>query len=210
MPQTSDQQNGKKMTYKKVSFDVNEIAPDAPEGEWKASIPRGKCKVQPTKEDRYPMIIIPVRLDKTDEEGANYAKALGTELSAMVVFFDDEKAKAARMSKLRLRQICEALDIDLDLIPKEITDPDNDLEPLIRALEGQKNFTVWTKHQTRRDTGEVVTELLFNNPKGVLKSASDDDDDDSNSDRDEDEDEKPSKPVKKAPAKKKAANNKKS
>lgn len=169
MASNGTQTHGKKMEYKQVSnFDVNEIAPDAPAGEWGVSIPRGKCKVQPTKEEHYPMLIVPVRLDKTEEEGEEFTKALGSELSAMIVFFGDEKPRAARMSKLRLRQLCEAAEVDLDVIPKKLTDPENDLEPLIRALEGKK-FKAWTKLQTRKDTGEVVTDLLFQNPNAPIK-----------------------------------------
>ncbi len=171
------QTNQKKMEYKKVSFDVNEIAPDAPAGEWRVSIPRGKCKVQPTKEDHYPMLIVPIRLDSTEEDEEVYTKALATELSVMIVFFGDEKARAAKMSKLRLRQLCEATDVDLDLVPKVLEDPEADLEPLIRALEGSK-FTAWTVLTTRKDTGEVTTEVRFQDPKGTLKAAGGDDDDD--------------------------------
>ena len=188
----------KKMEYKRVKFDVNEIAPDAPEGEWAASIPRGKCKVQPTKEDRYPMLIVPVRLDGTEEEDESHQKALGAELSAMIVFFGDEKARAARMSKIRLRQLCEAADVDLDVIPKDIEDPENDLEPLIKALEGKK-FTVWTRLTTRKDTGETVTELVFQNPNKPLSR------DDEEEEEEEEEEEKPRGAKKKTPAKKPAA-----
>ena len=180
---TAGRQSGKKMEYRKVSFDVTEIAPDAPEGEWEVSIPRGKCKVQPTQKDNFPMLIVPVRLDGTDEEGEQFEKALGVELSTMIVFFDNTNARAARMSKMRLRQLCEAADVDLDVIPKEIgDDPPNELEPLIRALEGSK-FTAWTRLSTRKDTGEVVTELVFLDPSNTLTAASDDDDDDDYDDR---------------------------
>jgi len=189
--------NQKKMEYKRVKFDVNEIAPDAPAGEWKVSIPRGKCKVQPTKEDRYPMLIVPIRLEGTEEESETYTKALGAELSSMIVFFGDEKARAARMSKLRLRQLCEAADVDLDVIPKDLEDPEADLEPLIRALEGKK-FTAWTRLTTRKDTGEVTTELIFQNPNKTLAAAGGDDDD-------EDDDDTPQRGGKSASAKKKPA-----
>jgi hypothetical protein len=175
---TASRQSGKKMEYRKVSFDVTEIAPDAPEGEWQVSIPRGKCKVQPTQKDNFPMLIVPVRLDGTDEEGEQFEKALGVELSTMIVFFDNSNARAARMSKMRLRQLCEAADVDLDTIPKEIgDDPPNELEPLIRALEGAK-FTAWTRLSTRKDTGEVTSELVFVDPSGALVAGDDDDDDD--------------------------------
>jgi hypothetical protein len=192
------QNNAKqKMEYRKVKFDVNEIAPDAPAGEWAVSIPRGKCKVQPTKEDRYPMLIVPIRLEGTEEESETYTKALGAELSSMIVFFGDEKARAARMSKLRLRQLCEAADVDLDVIPKDLEDPEADLEPLIRALEGKK-FTAWTRLTTWKDTGEVTTELIFQNPNKTLAAAGGDDDD-------EDDDDKPQRGGKSASAKKKPA-----
>lgn len=181
MTQTSTNRSGKqdkKMEYRKVSYDVNEIAPDAPEGEWEVSIPRGKCKVQPTSKDAWPMLIVPVRLDGTEEEGEEYEKALGVELSSMIVFFGDENARAARLSKLRLRQLCEAADVDLDVIPKEIgDDPPNELEPLIRELEGSK-FTAWTRLQTRKDTGEVTSEIVFLNPSTPLAASGDDDGDD--------------------------------
>jgi len=173
---TTNKSEEKKMQYKRVSFDVNEIAPDAPAGEWQMSIPRGKCKVQPTKEDHYPMLIVPVRLDGTEEAGDEFQKSLGAELSVMIVFFDNAKPKAARMSKIRLQQLCEATDVDLDVVPKDIGDAD-DLEPLIRALEGKK-FTGWTVLQIRKDTGETVTEVRFQNPSKILVNPGGDDEND--------------------------------
>ena len=182
----------RKMDFKEVEYDINEIAPDAPEGEWTVTVPRGKCKVQPTKEDKYPMLIVPLRLDSYDgeEEGEEFEKALGTELSVMIVFFGNEKARAARMGKLRLRQLCEKADVDLDLVPKKIRAPE-DLEDLINALEGKK-FGIFTKHSVRKDTGETVVEVQFQKP-GALTS---------NSGREDDEDEDTDKPTKGKPAKK--------
>lgn len=170
---------GKKMEFKRVEFDVNEIAPDAPAGEWQASIPRGKCKVQPTKEDQFPMVVVPVRLEKTDEDGPAFEKALGTELTVFLVF-GGKTARGERLAKLRIREICEACDIDLDVLPKEISDRD-DLEPFVRELEGKK-LRVWTIVTTRKDTGEEVTEIRFRDPKGTLKAAKNDDDDDDGDD----------------------------
>jgi hypothetical protein len=183
----ANESNQKKMEYKRVKFDVNEITPDAPAGEWKVSIPRGKCKVQPTKEERFPMIIVPIRLDNTEEEGETFQKALGTELSVFLVF-GGKTPRGETMAKMRIRELCEAADVDLDIVPKEINDGD-DLEPLVRALEGKK-FTAWTSLQTRKDTGEVTTEVKFRDPNKSLKVETGDDDDDD-------------KPVGKAPAGKK-------
>jgi len=179
----TDTNQGKKLEYKRVQFDVNEIAPDAPAGEWDVSIPRGKCKVQPTREEHFPMIIVPIRLDKTDEDDEQFQKALGTELSTFLVF-GAKTPRGERMAKLRIREVCEAADVDLDLIPKVIEDPETDLEPLIRALEGKK-FKAWTKLQARKDTGEVVSELMFRDPNRTLSAAGDDDDEDEDEDRDE-------------------------
>lgn len=167
----------KKMEFKQVDFDVNEIAPDAPEGEWMMSIPRGKCKVQPTKEEKLPLLIVPVRLDSTEEEGDKFQKALGNELSAMFTF-GSSNPRGDRLMKLRLRQLCEAADVELDVIPRgSMKDPIADLTPLMRALEGKK-FKGWTKVSVRKDTGEEVTDLLFRDPKAPLAAKSDDDDDD--------------------------------
>jgi hypothetical protein len=188
---TASQSQGKKLEYKRVSFDVNEIAPDAPAGEWMASIPRGKCKVQPTKEHGFPMIIVPIRLDSTEEEDEAFQKALGTELSVFLVF-GASKPTGERMAKLRIREVCEAADADLDLIPKKLgDDPETELEPLIRALEGKK-FTVWTFLKARKDTGEITTELRFRDMSKLLTTGSGDDDDD--------EDDKPAPRGKKKPA----------
>lgn len=167
-------QQSKKMEYTPVEFDIDQIEPDAPEGEWKMMIPRGKCKVQPTKDGGFPMVVIPVRLDATEEEGDEFEKALGTELTVFAVF-GSKKPRGVKMNKLRIRQICEALDVDLDVIPKKINDGD-DLQKFIRAIEGKK-FTGWTVIQVRKDTGEENTEVRFVNPKGVLKGVSDDDED---------------------------------
>lgn len=184
------QTQDKKMAYARVSFDVNEIAPDAPAGEWQVSIPRGKCKVQPTKENRFPMVIVPIRLDSTEDDNDEaLQKALGAELSVFLVF-GGKTPRGERMGKLRIRQLCEAADVDLDIIPKDLgEDPDSELEPLIRALEGKK-FTAWTRLQTRKDTGEVTTEVLFQDPNKMLSSAKGGDDDDDDND-DEDENERP-------------------
>lgn len=184
--------NDKKMQYRRVQFDVHEIAPDAPAGEWGVSIPRGKCKVQPTQKDKWPMLIVPVRLDTTEEEEDVFTKALGTELAVFITFFGEEMPRPANLTKLRLRELCEAADVDLDLVPKELgDDPESDLQELIRALEGKK-FTAWTIIKTRKDTGEENTELRFQNPNKTLSTPNDE----------EEEEERPQRGAKKkTPAK---------
>ena len=173
MASNGTQTHGKRMEYKQVdNFDVNDIAPDAPVGEWQVSIPRGKCKVQPTKEEKLPLLIVPIRLDKTDEEGEEFQKALGSELAKMFTF-GMSNPRADRQMKRELRQLCEAADVDLDIIPKKLRDPENDLEPLIRAFEGKK-FTAWTKHRVRKDTGETIVDVLVQNPNAPIRASGED------------------------------------
>lgn len=180
-------QQQKKMEFKPVEFDIHEIPPDAPAGEWEASIPRNKCKVQPTNEHKLPMVIVPIRLDSTDEDGDEFQRALGAELAVFLVF-GGKDARAEKMAKLNIRQFCEAINFDLDDLPKKITSED-DLQAFVKAIEGKK-LKVWTTVQTRRDTGEEVTNIKFADPKALKSSKSDEDDDD---DDDGDEDEKASK-----------------
>lgn len=176
----------KKMQFKPVNYDVNEIAPDAPAGHWtKVSIPRGKIKIRAT-DDGFPQLIIPCRLDKTDEEDEKFQSALGTELATFVTFYDNSQGGfAARQSKLTLRDLCDAADVDLDTIPKKIED-EGDLADLINALEG-KSFEAWTTHRTNKGTGEVRVNLQFHDPKGTLSAKKDD------GDEEESEEERPAK-----------------
>ena len=172
------------MEFKPVDFDIHEIPPDAPAGEWSASIPRNKCKIQPTNEHKLPMVIVPIRLDATEEDGDEFQRALGAELAVFLVF-GGKDARAEKMAKLNIRQFCEAIDFDLDDLPKKITSED-DLEAFVKAIEGKK-LTVWTTVQVRRDTGEEVTNIKFSDPKALKTPKGGDEDDD------DDEDEKPAK-----------------
>ena len=172
------QQQNKKMEFAPVDFDIDNIALDAPEGAWTAIIPRGKIVVRPTNEERFPMMIVPIRLEKTEEDGEIYEKALGVELRVMIVFFPDTKAQAARMSKTRLRQLCEATEIDTDKIPKSLRKPLEDLQPLIAELEG-KRLPVWTWHGKNKKSGETEVNVSFRPPgAGNSRSKPSDDDDD--------------------------------
>lgn len=151
----------RKIQYHSVYVDLDEVEPDPPEGEWGVAIPRGKCVVRPTEDSYpcYPMLVVTVRLDRTEEDGEGYEKALGVELSVPFIFGGINN-RAARESKIRLKQLCEAAGVDLDLVPKKLTQAERDLDPLIRALEG-KNFTAWTRLATH---GDEDVELLFQKP----------------------------------------------
>lgn len=173
---TQQQTAGKKMDFKAVDFDVNAIAPDAPEGKWQATIPAGKIRIQPTKDDKFPMLIIPLRLDSSEEEGEIYDKALGTELSLMIVFFDDTKPRAARMSKVRIQQLCDAADIDREVVPTKIRS-EEDFAEFVSALE-RKTFPIWTKHNVDRNTNETRVDIILTKPGGLRASGGDDEEED--------------------------------
>jgi|SRR5271157_907814 len=172
MAAASKQAQTPKIALKPVEhYDVNDIAPDAPAGEWDVCVSRGKGKAVATKKGD-PMITLYVRLEKTDEEGEEFVKALGTELRTNIIF--GLTGRGDKMNKQRLRHMCEAADVDIDVIPKAIRTLD-DLQPLIRALEGKK-FKAWTTIRLHSDTGEEETELQFLNPHGTLAAPSEDED----------------------------------
>lgn len=160
----------------------SETRPDAPEGEWEAMIPKGKCKVLKTQAGD-PRLIIPFKLVKAaDEKNESFN---GSEVSLSVIIFDDEdstRIKAANMMKGRLRAACEWADADFaEVYPTEVSSGE-DFAPLFQALEGHKG-TVWTVHTTRQaESGETITdtEVRFKKPGAglVTKGADDDDNED--------------------------------
>lgn len=130
---------------------------DIPTGRWVASVPRGKCRLMPTPKERYPMLLVPLRLESTDEEGDEFEKALGAEILLSIVFAGDDNPRLATLSRERLLQLCGATAIDLDLIPRRMSGTE-DLDPFVRALEG-KQLVVQTRRLIRRDTGKPVTDV---------------------------------------------------
>ena len=160
----------------------HENIPDAPEGEWEARIPKGLCKVMVTQKGD-PRLIIPFKLEKAaDEKNVTYQ---GSQVQMSVIIFDDEdneKRRGANMMKDRLRNLCNAIDVDFkEVYPEEIKDA-GDFAALFHAIEG-KTLTIWTQHSSRTtESGEVLvdTEIRFKKPGAglVIKGTEKDDDDD--------------------------------
>lgn len=178
--------NGQTTTEKKIQFKPRktstEIQPDAPEGEWEAMIPKGKCKVLVTQNGD-PRLIIPHKLLKAEDE--KNVSHQGAEVNQSVIIFDDEdpeKRRGANMMKGRLRALCEAVDVEFaDVYPDEVSDA-SDFDKLFAALEGKK-LTIWTVHTKRQaQSGEEVTdtEIRYKKPGAglVTKGAGGDEDDD--------------------------------
>jgi hypothetical protein len=169
----------KKLAFKPRKSSTENI-PDAPEGEWEARIPKGKCKTLVTQKGD-PRLIIPFKLEKAEDE--KNETFLGSEVSMSVIIFDDadnEKRRGANMMKDRLRSLCNAVDVDFgDVYPTSI-ESEEDFKPLYSALEG-KTLTIWTIHTTRtNDSGETITdtEIRFKKPGSglVTKGAEGDED----------------------------------
>jgi hypothetical protein len=156
--ETNRHGNGEKKLAFKPRKTSTEIKPDAPEGEWEAQIPKGKCKMLITQKGD-PRLIVPFKLlTAADEKNESFQ---GSEVSLSIIIFDDEdatKRRGANMMKQRLRSLCTALDIDMgEVYPTEVTS-EEDFRPLFDALEGQK-LTIWTVHSKRiAESGEELTD----------------------------------------------------
>jgi hypothetical protein len=176
--------NSATTSEKKIQFKPRktstEVQPDAPEGEWEALIPKGKCKVLVTQNGD-PRLIIPHKLIKAEDE--KNASHQGSEVNQAIIIFDDEdpeKRRGANMMKLRLRALCEAADVDFGQVyPSEVTEA-ADFDPLFGALEGKK-VTCWTVHTKRTaQSGEEVTdtEIRYKKPGAGLVNRDDSEDSD--------------------------------
>jgi hypothetical protein len=160
-----------------------EIKPDAPEGEWEFSVPRGQCKMIVTQNGD-PRLIIPHQLDTAATEGnEGFQKAI---VNQSIIIFDDndaERIKGANMMKRRLRALCEAVGLDFgEVYPAELTGRKGEFDGLFQSLEGKKG-TCWTVNKTRKmSSNEEVTdtEIQYSAPGAGLRAKpveSDDSDD---------------------------------
>ena len=181
--QTSGNGKGGKLAFK-PTVSTAETRATIPAGKWHDSVmPRGRFKVTATKGEE-PMLNIPIKLGRADDD-ANESYQ-GAEETLRIVFYSDaagDKTRAANMSKLRLRGLCEAVGVDYDEVyPTSITSED-DLNDLISALENKKIPEMWTTHREgKMPSGEATlnVDLHFREPgSGLAKgSASDDEDED--------------------------------
>lgn len=154
--------NGKKThAFKPIeNYDVNTMEPDAQAGEYEAVVSR--ITIKATRVDQFPMLVINWKLEKAvDDENE---KSVGAEVSDFLTFFP-EGDRRGRMGKLRLRQLCENLGIDLDVLPRSIHHED-DFNDFIAALKGQ-TMPVWVTHRTNPETNEVMTGIAYTAPRGV-------------------------------------------
>ncbi len=166
--------NGATVQFTPVNTgDMQEIPPDLPAGEWEATCSVKKLK---TAKDGYPMLCLEWRTTEALTEGNE--DYVGAKASDFVVFWPSS-APASRMSKIRLKAMCTALNIGVPTTTK-LKDWE-DITDFLGELEGLKG-TIYTSVDTRKDTGEQVTKISYNPPGSSLKmkaaAAGADDEDD--------------------------------
>jgi hypothetical protein len=150
-----------------------EIKPDAPEGEWEFSIPKGQCKVMVTQNGD-PRLIIAHKLDTASTEGNEGFQ--GAVVNQSIIIFDDNDAsrvKGANMMKRRLRALCEAVGLDFgEVYPAELSGRKGEFDSLFASLEGKRG-TCWTVNKSRAmASGEDVTdtEIQYSAPGAGLRA----------------------------------------
>lgn len=189
----------------KIQFKPRQLSheqrPDAPEGKWEMSIPKGKSKVVQTAADKGgdPGILIMVRLDKADEEKNESFQ--GSFIGVRLYFYDQgnpDKRKGANANLRTAIDLAEACELDVkDVYPDEINDVE-DLEAIIEKLEGKK-FEAWTIHrQGTMPNGDTTinVDVRFKEPGAGLRTRSS-----------EDEEERDEKPARNGKANGKSATN---
>jgi hypothetical protein len=161
------------MDFQPVDYDASELPPEAAPGEYEA-----KCeavKVTATQKDKAPMLVIDWKLTSAGDD-ANEPSVGGT-VAQFLTFFD-RKHKAYKMSCQNFAELCDAIGVDVDIIPKRLSSK-NDFRDLIDTLKG-KEITVWVTHRVDKQTGENRVGISLKAPRSnaLNGKAHDDDDDD--------------------------------
>ncbi len=142
--------------------DMSDIPPDLPAGAWVAQC---SVKKHTTKDGGYPCLI----LDWKTTEALTEANEdhVGGKTSEFLTFFPAGH-KGYRMGCLRLKGLCEALEIEVPAISR--LESWDDLADFIGELEGRK-ATIYTSVEERKDTGEKRTVVRYTAPGGALAKA---------------------------------------
>ncbi len=152
--------NGAQVQFAPINTgDMSEIPPDLPAGTWEA-----ECSVKKlaTSKDKFPMLCLEWKTTEALSEGNE--DHVGGRASDFIVFWP-QSHKASRMSKVRLKGMCEALGLEVPAITK--LESWDDLQGFIDELEGLK-ATIYTTVETRKDTGEQATKILYKQPGSSL------------------------------------------
>ena len=143
--------------FEPMTFDLDEIVPDAYPGAYGAKILSASAK--PTKKKATPMIVLEFKLLSTDDEGEEAQQSLQSTVTDYIVLSPGSRGNR---SKRKLTAIRTALGLDSDIIPARLTGY-GDLKPFLQAVKGQE-LTVWISNQD--EDGDVRTNVDYEAPKG--------------------------------------------
>jgi hypothetical protein len=178
MASTQTSSNSKpKMKFRAIdNFDHTDLPPDLPEGKWDFVIK--KATARSTKSND-PMVSLVLEVTKAHDD--EHEALVGKTVDDMVIFYDDqaqpERTRASKMQKVRMRQICEAFELETDIIPTSISEDGHELFEYAEALQGAQG-TAWTTVRTDTETNESRTNVLYAEPAGGMTRLEPADDDD--------------------------------
>ena len=150
--------------------DLNDIPPDLPAGAWLAELSVKPSATKPEK-GGFPMLILNWKThESVDGENEQF---VGQRASDMITFFP-KGHKGEKMSKIRLKALCDALEIEMPTFTS--LKSWDDLAPFIEELEGLK-ATIYTSVQTGND-GVSRTQIRYTPPGAAFAAVSSTDDED--------------------------------
>jgi hypothetical protein len=149
--------------FEPMSYDVEEIQPDAYDGEYEATIE--KVAFKGTKSKNQPMIELSWKLTGTEDDSENCQKSIGAQVRDWIVLAND---RTGNRGKVKLRVLRDTLGLDPDVLPTQISSFD-DLAELGNALKGQ-SMKVWISTSTDND-GNVRTNINYAAPRGASTMA---------------------------------------
>lgn len=146
-------------SFAPVSYDVEQIEPDAYAGAYEGTIDRVQFKL--TQKTGQPMIVVDWKLMSTEDESEECQKSVGSTVTDWIVLAND---KSGNRGKIKLRVLRDTLGLDPDVLPTQISSFD-DLKDLAVALKGQ-TMPVWVSTNTDND-GNVRTNINYAAPRGA-------------------------------------------
>jgi hypothetical protein len=149
--------------FEPMSYDVEDIQPDAYDGAYEGQIE--KVVFKGTKKDNKPMIELTWKLISTEDESEGCQKSVGAQLRDWIVLASD---RTGNRGKVKLRLLRDTLGLDPDVLPTKISSFD-DLAELGTALKGQ-TMPVWVSSSTDPD-GNVRTNIDYAAPRGASTMA---------------------------------------
>lgn len=140
----------------------SELPPDAPAGGWTGlcSVKKGK-----TAKDGYPMLILEWKLMESEDTENQFA--VGSKIADFVTFFP-RTHKAVRMSRMKLKALCDGLGVSVPTATK--IESWDDISDFIDALDGMRT-RIWTTVAPDRATGQPRTSLHYTVPMGQFSSS---------------------------------------